>query len=43
MKEGEPLGAKEYIKEQFLTMMEDFVSSRYEHLTTSEGEDGVEP
>jgi len=43
MKDGEPLGAKEYVNEQFLAMMDDFVSQHYEHLTAGEGEDGVEP
>jgi len=43
MKEGKPLGAQQYINEKFMAMIEEFVSSRYEHLTTVDGEDGVEP
>lgn len=33
MKEGEPLGAKIYIKEEFMVVLEDFVTQHYAHLT----------
>lgn len=36
MKDGEPLGAKKYIREEFMTMIELYVAKRYEHLTVSE-------
>lgn len=39
MKEGEPLGVKKYIVEEFMAMMEEFVSQRYEHLSTAEGDE----
>lgn len=42
MKDGEPLGAKQYIMDEFMAMIEDFITKHYEHLTTGDGEDGVE-
>lgn len=38
MKDGNPLGVKEYVKEEFMTMIEQYVSERYEHLTVQEDE-----
>lgn len=38
MKEGEPLGAREYIKEEFMTILEDFVTKHYAHLVAGEDE-----
>lgn len=32
MKPGEPLGARQYIVDEFMVMIEDFVSQHYEHL-----------
>lgn len=39
MKGGQPLALKEYIPEEFMTMIEQYVSERYEHLTTHEGDE----
>lgn len=32
MNDGEPLGAREYVKEEFMEMLEEFVTKHYEHL-----------
>lgn len=36
MKDGEPLGVKEYINEEFMAMIEAYVAERYEHLTVQD-------
>ena len=39
MKPDEPLGVKKYVMEEFMTMIEEFVTQHYAHLTVEEGED----
>jgi hypothetical protein len=36
MKEGEPLAAKQYVMDEFMIMMEEFVNRYYDHLATEE-------
>lgn len=38
MKPGEPLGAKKYVTEEFMAMLDDFVSKHYAHLSVDEEE-----
>ena len=39
MKDDQPLALKQYVTDEFMVMMEQYVSERYEHLTTQEGEE----
>lgn len=39
MKEDEPLGCKQYIRDEFMVMIEQYVAERYEHLMSDESED----
>lgn len=39
MKPDEPLGAKQYIMEEFMAMIEDFVTQHYEHLVVGQEEE----